>query len=182
MPIKYGELTIIYDRKETNLFSSLTNLFMPQKSSKNTKYIFLFDDGEICDTITDLQFHFYYSYSTNLPLYFKKIGKPKKNNFIEPTYFYRNNEGASEEIKRNDYKLYFKKLFSSYPNYNPSLIIPSTYNRVYYRYKYFEHDVLGLFHIKSNEQMPIFKFAYDSDEFTKEEIIYIIYNIFDHDD
>ena len=34
--------------------------------------------------------------------------------------------------------------------------------------------MFGLVRIKSTEQMPRFQFAYESDEFTKEEIKYFI--------
>ena len=38
--------------------------------------------------------------------------------------------------------------------------------------------MFGLVRIKSTEQMPWFQFAFDSDELTKEEIIYLIHHIF----
>ena len=60
MPIEYGELTIIYNKEETTLF---TNLIMwlnyEGTPPKTSKYVFLFDDGEICDlydTLKDLNF------------------------------------------------------------------------------------------------------------------------------
>ena len=49
MPIKYGELTIIYDKEETTLFKSfLIWMEYESKPPKNSKYVFLFDDGEVC--------------------------------------------------------------------------------------------------------------------------------------
>ena len=60
MPIKYGELTIVY--KDQTLF---TNLFIclnyEVKPPVNSKYIFLFEDGEINeydDKIKNFNFDF----------------------------------------------------------------------------------------------------------------------------
>jgi hypothetical protein len=39
-------------------------------------------------------------------------------------------------------------------------------------------EIFCIIRIKSNEYMPRFQFAYDSDEFTKEEIVYLIHTIF----
>jgi hypothetical protein len=41
-----------------------------------------------------------------------------------------------------------------------------------------EPEIFGIVRIKSNEYMPQFKFAYDTDEFAKEEIVYLIHTIF----
>ncbi len=46
MSIKYGELTIIYNEKPPTLFDSLVMWFNDTQPTK-TKYVFLFDDGEI---------------------------------------------------------------------------------------------------------------------------------------
>lgn len=62
MPIKYGELTIIYNQEETTLFTNfLIWMEYDSKPPKNSKYAFLFDDGEICDfddKLKDLKFKF----------------------------------------------------------------------------------------------------------------------------
>jgi hypothetical protein len=53
------------------------------------------------------------------------------------------------------------------------------YNSIYYCHKKsLKPEIFGIISIKSNEYMPRFQFAYDNDEFTKEEIIYLINNIF----
>jgi hypothetical protein len=44
-------------------------------------------------------------------------------------------------------------------------------------YKELKPEIFGIIRIKSNEYMPRFQFAYDSDEFTKEEIVYLIHYI-----
>jgi hypothetical protein len=68
------------------------------------------------------------------------------------------------------------QLFST--KYDNNLIMNSKYNCIYNCYKHKFPDVFGIIKIKSTELMPRFQFAYDSDEFTKEEIIYLIYTIF----
>jgi hypothetical protein len=53
MPIKYGELTIV--KKKPSLFYWIIN----------EEYIFLFDDGDSCDSVVDLQFKFLDSIEKN---------------------------------------------------------------------------------------------------------------------
>ena len=57
--------------------------------------------------------------------------------------------------------------------------IKSVYNSIYYCYRDLtKQEIFGIIRIKSNGYMPRFQFAYDSDEFTKEEIVYLIHHIF----
>jgi hypothetical protein len=80
MSIKYGELTIIYDKEETTLFTSMLMwLNYEGEPPKSSKYVFLFDDGEICesaDKYKDFQYKFIMSISTAMPLYFEKTIQP----------------------------------------------------------------------------------------------------------
>lgn len=177
MPIKYGELTIIYDKEETTLFKSfLIWMEYESKPPKNSKYVFLFDDGEVCDTddkLKDLNFKFTNSSISYAPIFFKKNIKGKYNS----TYFYK----RPKQDKNNNLSLNFTNLFSSYSKYNLYGRIPSTYNSIYYCHKNaLETEIFGIVRIKSNEYMPRFQFAYDSVEFTKEEIVYLIHYIFNH--
>ena len=173
MPIKYGELTIIHDKEQT-ILTSLLNWFNNENTEK-IKYIFLFDDGEICDSDKLIDFNFYFfQIGAVLPIHFQK------NNDVDPsrTYFRK-----KINTKSPDYLLYFNQLFSSYLKFNCQMIIPSEYNSIYFCYKSISgNQIFGLIRIKSTEQMPRFQFAYDSDEFTKEEIIYIIHHIFNPSD
>ena len=67
-------------------------------------------------------------------------------------------------------------IFSAYSK--NSLSIPSEYNGVYYCHKKsLEPEVFGIKRIQSTENMPRYQFAYDTDEFTKDEIIYLLYSI-----
>jgi hypothetical protein len=177
MPIKYGELTLIYDRKQTIFSNLLMWLKSEDYSKKEYKYIFLFDDGEICDAddkLTDCKFKYCESCLTAAPLYFEKPIKNKED-LYSTTYFSKKPNTDTPGVLALD----FTALFSSYSKYNRLINIPSAYNCIYYRYKRsLNPEIFGLIHIKSNDYMPRFQFAYDSDEFTKEEIVYVIHSIF----
>ena len=80
--------------------------------------------------------------------------------------------------KTPDSLLCYNQLFSSYPKYRCDMIILSKYNCIYFCYKSgLKPEIFGLIRIKSTEQMPRYQFAYDSDEFTKEEIICLIHHM-----
>jgi len=163
MPIKYGEFTIIHS-KNINIFTSLTLwLGVEQSPTKESKFVFLFEDGEIYDLEDNLKdFKFYFLNSLfKLPSYFEKDKR---------FYFYK-----EPTKKENCESLDFKPLFSSYTKFNHSMNIASYFNCIYYCHKSIEKtDIFGILRTKSNEGMPRFQFAYDSNEFTKEEVIYII--------
>jgi hypothetical protein len=168
MSIKYGELTI--DHKETTLFNNLSMWFgYEQRATKLSKLIFLFDDGEIYeanDNSKDFQFNFVNSYITKMPLYFENKDKT--------TFFYKN-----AIIKENNLHLNFTSLFSLYEKFNLTKYISSSYNCIFFSYtSELDQEVLGILRIKSSDTMPRFQFAYDSNHFTKEEVIYIINYIF----
>ena len=184
MPIKYGELTIIYNKEETSLFSSLLmwlsyDVDPPPKS----KFVFLFEDGEICDNndkLKDFQFKFFDSSFHKKPRHFEKNIENKYNkDNKEPNkysiYFHK-------ELKQDDkghLVLNFRQLFASHSKYSSSTRIPSVFNSLYYCHKSsLNPEIFGIVRIKSNETMPQFHFAYDSDEFTKEEVVYLINCIF----
>jgi hypothetical protein len=174
MTIKYGELTKIYNKQQSNIFAFFLKRFSyetypPTKS----KFVFLFEDGEICDAddkLNDFKFKFFNSIFHNTPRYFEKSKEKGVNN----VYFHK-------EVNQNDNgqkMLNVRQLFDSYTKYNYSTSIPSSYNCVYYCYKSnLKPEIFGILRIKSSETMPRFLFAYDSDEFTKEEVIYLIHYI-----
>lgn len=171
MTTKYGECTIIYNQEQSIITRLLVWLKDEEHAQKNCNYIFLFDDGEICeydDKIINFNFKFCNSLLSTMPLYFEKnINKETK----KQVYFYK-------ETTHNCL-LDFNQLFSLYSKYDYRLNITSGYNGIYYCHKNsLKPEIFGLIRIKSNEYMPRFQFAYDSDEFTKEEIVYLIYTIF----
>ena len=177
MPIKYGELTIIYNKEEATILSSfLTWLKYENRPPNKSKYVFLFDDGEICDSedkLIDFNFKFVDCDSSVMPRYFEK----KKENRLSDYRFYFYKEPIKD--KNNNSSLIFKPLFSPYANFDVSINIASVYNSIYYCHKdCTKPEIFGILRIKSNEYMPRFQFAYDSDEFTKEEIVYLIHHIF----
>lgn len=179
MPIKYGDLTIIYDKEETTLFTSLLLWLKYEQSPPNkSKYVFLFDDGEICDShdkFKDFNYKFFIGISSVMPLHFEKTIKNKENH-NRNIYFYQT---PIKDKNNNRLTINSKNLFSSYSKYSFDIMIASIYNSIYYCHKDLtKPEIFGIIRIKSNDYMPLFQFAYDSDEFTKEEIVYLIYYIF----
>lgn len=119
----------------------------------NDKYIFSFDE-EIRDDIKDFQYTFFNSKFSVLPIYFEN----------KQTYFKEKNPN-------------FNKLFSLYSKYIGS--VESDYNCIYYCYTWYSRrEAFSMVRIKSSEDMPRYQFAYD--DFTKEEVMYLIHTIFTH--
>jgi hypothetical protein len=158
MSIKYGELTIIYKNQiAISPFLIWLNASYP---TKEDQYIFLFDDGEICeleDKRIDFNFEFLTS-NNDLPRYFQK---PEPIN-VKYIYFRQDNPNLD--------------IFNAYSK--NELCIHSIYNGVYFTYKNgLKPEIFGIKRIKSSDTMPRFQFAYDTDEFTKEETMYILHSI-----
>ena len=186
MPIQYGELTIMFNKDEVGLLTNVLMWFQYEPAPpKKSTYIFLFEDGDIRDmdedTLPKCVFTFFNGHLTPLPLYFErpKTLLLKKNRF----YFYKN---PFEKVNPNDVastvvSLDFRSLFGGYSNYHISKGLSSCYNCIYYCHKSVENkslpEIFGLIRIQSNEYMPRFQFAYDSDEFTKDEVMYLIYKM-----
>ena len=71
MPIKYGELTIIKQKDESILTSLL--IWIKNESLPKNKFIYLFDDGEICESENKLiDFKYDFLNGLYLPCYFQK--------------------------------------------------------------------------------------------------------------
>lgn len=177
MSIKYGDLTIIYNPEKTNMLTRIINWINSgdERPPTESKYIFLFDDGDICeseDKFIDYNYKFFNSIFTPLPSYFEKPEKKKFHNYM---YFLKN----SIMEKEYNYSLDFNELFDSYSKFNFLMNIESKYNCIYYYHEMLSKpEIFGIVRIKSNVDMPRYQFAYDSDKFTKEEIIYLIRTIF----
>ena len=169
MTLKYGELTIIYNNNVETVVNTFFSWLNNEELKKEpTKYIFLFDDGIIYDetNIKDFNFEFLNSCLNLMPAYFHR------EKFVR-IYFRK----SHKEIKTE--KIDFDNLFMSYPKYDSSVHIKSVYNEIYYCHKKLEPiDVFGIIRIPSTDNMPRFQFAYDSNEFTKEEVSYLIHHIF----
>lgn len=94
----------------------------------------------------------------------------KKSNI----YFYKN-----PYKKENKLHLDFKPIFKLNSTFNNDNKIASIFNCIYYCHKNSgKSEIFGLVKIKSNDFMPRFQIAYDSSEFTKEEIKYLIKYLF----
>ena len=160
MAIKYGELTVIH-HEQTKLESLVC--WITNKEYEKTKYIFLFEDGEICDSekVVDFYFKFLDSFASPVPVYFEKTIKSPHLQI----YF-------NKKLKN------FNEVFANYSKYDSRMTIVSKYNCIYDSCRSFPlPDKFGLVRLKSTEQMPRYQFAYDSEEFTKEEVIYLIHHI-----
>jgi hypothetical protein len=159
MTIHYGELTILYKNQlPVNPFLEWLNASYP---TKEDHYIFLFDDGEICE-LEDKKIDFNFEFlriNNELPRYFKR----PKSSIYHQTYFIQNNPNLDD-------------MFSAYSKND--LCIHSRYNGVYFTYKtMMEPTIFGIKRIKSSDTMPRYQFAYDTDEFTKEETMYVLHSI-----
>ena len=173
MTIKYGEFTIIYDVEPSLLTSMLIWFKCPPP---NPKYVFLFEDGEVCeydDKTPDLQFKFLDSIIYPIPLHFEKSIKTDQCHQL--IYFHKRTNIERPHNSLSE----FNQLFHLYSKYDSRMNIESDYNCIFYHYKTppGKPDIFGIVRIKSSECMPRFQFAYDSNEFTKEEIIYLIHYI-----
>ena len=169
MTIKYGELTIIINKDQT-IIDAFFNWVNNKTKIESHTHIFLFDDGIIFDdtSIKDLNFKFLNNILDMMPMYFEI---PLKNK----TYFCKSNNNIKTP------KIFFDNLFKSYSKYDPSVNIKdSLYNEIYYCiHKHLEEqDVFGIKQIPGGEYSRRFQFAYDSEIFTKEEISYLLYYIF----
>ena len=158
MTINYGELFII--KNEQTKLESLMSWITNKEIKPN--YVFLFEDGEICDSekIVDFYYKFLDSFASSVPLYFEKTIKSTPHLKI---YFDKK-------------KKVFDPLFSNFSKYKLDNVIQSKYNCIY-ESLYTTPEKFGLIRIKSTDQMPRYQFAYDSTDFTKEEIVYLIEHI-----
>lgn len=132
--------------------------------TNKSKFVFLFEDGEIYDlddNIKDFTFKSVNGYLGFMPIYFEKNIKNK--NVFNHVYFYKD-PVLNENNKKS---LNFTSLFSSYTKYNRFMNMESYYNSIYYCHTSSGNpEIFGIPRIKSNETMPRFQFAYESDEFT----------------
>lgn len=171
MSIKYSEITVIFDTVNEGIFRNLSRNWFGRETFCNdeTDIVISFDDKNICvkDEFKDCNFKFFVGISSLFPMHFEVKEKKEK---YRRTYFQR------APIKKEDgnFHLDFKKIFS-----NKILLkyksVPSCFNCIYYCINNDGNkDVFSILKIYSNEDKPRFLLAYDSDEFSQEEIIYLV--------
>ncbi len=189
--MKYGELTIIYDNDtQTDIFSKLVS-WLNDIYNPIAEYIFLFEDGEIYkkhDNIKDfVNFNYIYTngiFTDKLPSVIRK--QYNSNNINDIIWFYKTPIKINDNENDKSYTLNFKNLFAGYNKYHISIRSESIYNCIYYKHKYdtkegiIKPDIFGIMHIKSNKYKPRFIYAYDSNEYTKEEVMYLIIKLFNY--
>lgn len=175
MPIKYGEFACILNDEDffNNIFSSWFNTEITDH--KNSKIVILFEDGEICeinDKLKDFKYEFLDGSTMPTPRYFDKNNTAENN--TKNIYFKQ-----EDMIIDSEPHISFKNLFKSYSKYSSDFLQSSIFNSIYYHYKNGNQpEVFGIARLKSSESKPRFQLAYDSDEFSKEEVIYLINYIF----
>jgi len=171
MTIKYCDITIIkkYDSWTDNLLANLQYWtgYEPE-FSENSDIIILFDDDTIYDlksNLKDNSLKFFTSHFHFIPPYFEK----NKN-----IYF------SKKPIKKDNISsLNFNEIYKFSETYKINKSVSSLYNCIYYCHKNGEKpEIFSILRIYSNEEKPRFILAYDSDEFNKDEIFYLIYCFF----
>ena len=176
MSIKYAEITIIFDTKNEGFFTNLKRNWLGYETfcDGETDIIISFDDGTLScvkDEFTDCNFKFFVGISSLLPMHFQEDNREKEK--------YRNTYFQRQPIKKENGNLHldFKKIFSIEIREKYKLVA-SCFNCIYYCVKNNNQDIFSILKIYSNEDKPRFLLAYDSDEFNRDEVIYLVNCIF----
>jgi hypothetical protein len=175
MTIKYAEVTIIFDTVNEGIFTNLSRNWFGTETlcDEETDIIISFDNGTIScvkNDYKDCNFKFYKGLSLLLPVHFAA----KENGKFRHTYFQR------EPIKKENGNLHldFKSIITTPELKYKYKNIASCFNCIYYCHKYGTQNVFSILKLYSNEDKPRFLLSYDSDEFSQEEIIYLVNCIF----
>ena len=179
MSIRYCEITIIHNQDNHDWLINLQKWFdyhIERPVTENSDIILLFDDETIYNIkngCKDCNFKFFKSIYNFLPGYFSR--KNTNDSIRNTTYF------EKEPIVINNNKtLDYNKMFQFSEKYKKCKRIASSYNCIYYCYKNGcdKPEIFSILRIYSNEDKPRFLLAYDSEDFVKEEIIYLVYCFF----
>jgi hypothetical protein len=171
MPIKYGEIYVKHNTE--NLWTNVVFWFGydEQSVSEESTIIVKFDDGDVQEVSNKL-------FETNYNI---KISEciTIKNDVKEHVYFKRDPKKNSDGTQ----SLVFGNIFKNYTNYDANNNIASYFNCIYYKHKLLDSrvkkmDVFTIVRIKSNVSSPRYQIAYDSDDFSKDSIMYLINCIF----
>lgn len=173
MPIKYSDVIIIKNIQEETIFTTISRYFSlgvyETIINDNDTIIVTFDNETVCDTkdeYIDKKYTFGdLNYDTSFPIYFKTNKKEM--------YFYR-----TPIVNNGILKLDLKPIFKNCENYELENVQPSDYNLIYENCK--KEVKFAIVRIKSNQEKPRYKIAYDSNDFDRTDIIYLINSIFKH--
>lgn len=172
MPINFADLTIIHN--DSFITNTLLYFNYEQYSSKDSQMILLFSDDTIInlDNILNKNKISFDGSNSSQNLFFKK----KKMDDTYQTYFKKCTTFKNDI----EYLNYDELLGKNKIGYTPSI-----FNCIYYKIDFqignierIKKDVFGIIHKKSSQYKPLYKIAYDSDEFTKEDVAYIINYLF----
>lgn len=177
MSIKYAEITVIFDTVNEGLFTNLKRNWFKWETfcDDESNIIISFNDGTIScvkDDFKDCNFKFFAGISRHLPMHFERY--KTENEKYRSVYFAKNPE------KKEDGNLHldFTKIFSSEMTKKYKMDA-SCFNCVYYCHNGSEtKNIFSILKIYSNEDKPRFIMAYDSDEFNRDEVIYLVNCIF----
>lgn len=171
MPTKYGEIYVKHNTE--NLWTSTVFWlgYDEQIVSDDSTIIVKFDDGDVQEVSNEL-------YESNDKI---KISQyiTIKNDSKEHMYFKRDPKTNPDGTQQ----LFFGNIFKNYELYDNNNNISSYFNCIYYKHKVVDTkakkmDVFAILRVKSSVSSPRYQIAYDSDDFTKESILYIINCIF----
>lgn len=172
MPIKYAEITIIFNEEKETMKNYFNRILFgnENKTNNNDNIIILFDDESIYDTknTENIKSHKKFNmgpeyFNGSVPIHFE-IEQ------VEHSFF-----SKTPTIINSIPKLNFKPIFSNSQKFLTSKREPSIFNVIYCKNN---NDSLAIVKIKSSKTKPRFLVAYDDTYFEKEDIIYFISYIF----
>jgi len=176
MPIKYAEITTIFNLEKETMMNYFNRLLLgnENQTNENDTLIISFEEDEvICDVTKEC---------TNSKIIMKMGPKCYDRRYL-PGYFEMtdtNKTFFSKSPKTNSdgtKTISFNPIFNNYKKHRTTKKEPSVYNCIYYVLKD-KTDVLAIVKIKSSDTKPRFLLAYDDEYFEKDNIIYFINYIF----
>lgn len=175
MPIKYGEFTCFYNNDIlSNMFLFFYNInYCDSEVYKMSNLIIIsFEDDDHKYTIDGK----YVCNQSNINIVTKTKQPLFRSVFTKDTNMYTTKSPTKNA--NGVLQLSFSHLFSSYKNYNIRRMVSSFYNTIWFKNLDLNNESFCIVYTTSSKYTPTFWFAYDSDEFTKEDVIYLLQTIF----
>jgi len=172
MNLKYGEITIIHNWEDNWIINMRKWFNYETRASENSDIIILFDDETIYgkNDLQESNFIIFKRLNDILPNYFERSSKDNNSKTVT---FKKKKPIENSYVK----KLNFKEIFKYSDKFKKNKGIASDYNCIYYCNSD-TTEVFSILRIPSNEDKPRFLLAYDSDQFDKKEIFYLVNCIF----